>query len=134
MARPSRRSLPPSLRHLLPALAWAALAPVAAALTGCRTTPRAGQAADTQATTTLLVENRAFLDVNVYVVRSGGQRIRLGTVTGNSTGRLRIPSDVVGGIGALRFIADPVGANRSPVSEEISVRAGDEVRMIIPPG
>jgi hypothetical protein len=50
-----------------------------------------------------------------------------------STTRLTIPSSVVLGARTLRFIADPIGGNRSPVSEEINVEEGDEIGLRIPP-
>lgn len=83
--------------------------------------------------TTLRVRNQGFLDVNVYAVR-GSQRVRLGTVTGNSTQVLRIPGFLMNGITPLRFIADPIGNQRTPTSDEIVVTPGDEVQLFIPPG
>ena len=82
--------------------------------------------------TTVVVDNQALLDMTIYVL-NGGQRIRLGTATGLSTTRLTIPSSVVLGARTLRFIADPIGGNRSPVSEEINVEEGDEIGLRIPP-
>ncbi len=85
-----------------------------------------------QPETTLRVTNQAYLDMTVYVV-NGGQLTRLGIVTGNTTATLVIPRRLVFGPTTLRFQADPIGANRAPVSEEITVTAGDEVGMTIPP-
>ena len=78
------------------------------------------------------VRNDAFLDANVFVVRSG-QRYRLGTVGGHSTTLFRIPRGLVFGTTTLGFVADPIGASRTPVTEEISVSPGDEVTLQIPP-
>jgi len=39
----------------------------------------------------------------------------------------------LGGLATLRFIADPIGATRPSVSEEITVAPGDTVMMTIPP-
>ena len=78
------------------------------------------------------VENRDFLDMNVYVVRSG-QRIRLGTVTGLSTQLLPIPAALVGAGWDLRFLIDPVGSTRTPISQAIHVSPGDVVELTIPP-
>lgn len=83
-------------------------------------------------TTTLRVRNQGFLDVNIYAIR-GGQRVRLGTVTGNTTQVLRIPPFLLNGITPLRFQADPIGNQRTPTSEEIVVAPGDEVQLFIPP-
>ena len=82
--------------------------------------------------THLRVDNRAYLDMTIYVYRSS-QRVRLGVATGSSTTRMTIPANLIFGSTPLRFQADPIGANRQPISQEITVSAGDEVTLIIPP-
>ncbi len=82
--------------------------------------------------TVVRVENRAYLDMTIYVYRSS-QRMRLGTVTGNSSTKFVIPHSLMFGATPLRFQADPIGANRQPISEEINVSPGDEVVLVIPP-
>lgn len=83
-----------------------------------------------EARSTVQVENRSFSDVVVYALRSS-QRIRLGLVPAVSTRTFTVPRSLVGG--PVRFQADPIGSNRRSVSHEISVRAGDEVQMVVPP-
>lgn len=83
--------------------------------------------------TTLRVVNQGFLDMNIYVLR-GAQRLRLGTATGNATTRLTIPASLIFGATSLQFRADPIGGPRASVSQEITVSAGDEVTLQIPPG
>jgi len=78
------------------------------------------------------VENQGFSDMVIYAI-SGGQRVRLGLVTGNSTKRFTVPRYLTGGAGPIRFLADPIGGNRTPVSEEMSVQPGDLVTLTIPP-
>lgn len=78
------------------------------------------------------VDNRAFLDATVYVLR-GGQRIRLGTATGSSRTTFTLPRGLVSGATRLSFLMDFVGSSRSPVSEEITVLPGDTVMLLIPP-
>ena len=85
-----------------------------------------------QAQTTLRVQNQGFPDMNIFLLRSG-QRIRLGQVTGNTTTTLVIPSYALAGPTTLRFLADPIGGTRAPVSQEITVSPGDHVQLIIPP-
>ena len=80
----------------------------------------------------LEVQNQSFADMVIYAV-SGGQRIRLGLATGNTTKSFRLPSYLVRNGGSIRFLADPVGGNRTPVSEEMTVRPGDLVSLTIPP-
>jgi hypothetical protein len=80
----------------------------------------------------LQVENRGFSDMVIYAI-SGAQRFRLGLATGNSTKSFTIPRALLRGAGPLRFLADPIGGRRSPISEDIVVRPGDIVSLTIPP-
>jgi hypothetical protein len=83
--------------------------------------------------TTVKVVNQGFLDRNIYVYR-GSERVRLGTVSGNSTQVLTIPSTIVQSTLALRFVADPIGGRSPAATEEITVTPGDQVVLTIPPG
>ena len=87
-----------------------------------------------QPRTTLEVDNQANLDMTIYVLRSGGSRERLGTSTAHTRMTFTIPDRLIFGLTPLRFQADPIGASRAPVSQEITVSPGDTVRLIIPPG
>jgi hypothetical protein len=98
---------------------------------GCRSTG-GGTPPGQRSEAFVRVENRSMLDMTVYVVR-GGERRRLGLVNALSTQTLPIPGVLIDGAGVLRFLADPIGASRTPVSEEIVVRHGDVVQLIIPP-
>ena len=80
----------------------------------------------------LRVENRGFSDMVIYAVH-GAQRIRLGMATGNSTKSFPVPRYLVRTGGPIRFQADPIGGNRTPISEEIVVQPGDIVSLTIPP-
>ncbi len=82
--------------------------------------------------TTVQVENQSFLDVTVYVFE-GGRRVRLGMVPGVSTRTLEIPERMIFGISLLRFQVDPLGSNRTPMSQEITVAPGQELRLVVPP-
>ena len=101
------------------------------AASGCRA-PSRGAPSTQRAESFVRVDNRSMLDMTVYVIR-GGERRRLGLVNALSTQSLRIPVTLIEGAGVLRFLADPIGASRTPVSEEILVRHGDVVQLIIPP-
>lgn len=96
----------------------------------------AGRSADTSARpdgqAILQVENQGFADMVIYAV-NGGQRIRLGMATGNSTRSFPLPTYLVRTGRSLRFLADPIGGNRTPVSEEMTVQPGDIVTLTIPP-
>jgi hypothetical protein len=81
----------------------------------------------------LQVENQRFLDMNIYLITTGGARIRLGTANGNSTTTMRIPATQVFGGTEIRFLADPIGSTSTPISQGITVFPGDTVRLILPP-
>ncbi len=114
-----------------------ALVTLAAAAPGCARRRGGGESAASEsgrpARTVVRVENLGFPDMTIYVIRGGSQRIRLGLAGGNRTTVLQIPSYLVTFPTPLRFLADPVGGNRAPVSDEITVNPGDEVVITIPP-
>ncbi len=87
---------------------------------------------DPSQATTVVVNNQAVLDMNIYIVR-GGQRIRLGTANALSTTKLSVPRGIISGVTSVRFLADPIGSNRTPISEEITVAEGDEIKLMLPP-
>lgn len=118
-----------SPRRALPALALVLLS--AAPIAACGR-PRAAETGLPPVAPTLVVENRGFVDMVIYLVSSAGSRQRLGVATGSSTTRFRLPASAAS-FGNVRFLADPIGGRRTPVSEEINVRAGDEVLLTIPP-
>ena len=80
--------------------------------------------------TTLRVDNAGFLDMTVYVL-DGSQRVRLGIANSHVVTELIIPPHLVRGVTSLRFLADPIGGNRAPVSDEITVEPGDQVTLFI---
>lgn len=101
------------------------------ALTACAGQSRQEGPAPTDSAV-VQVENQGFDDMVIYAV-NGSQRVRLGLANGSSTRSFNIPSYLVGGAGSIRFLADPVGGSRAPVSEELSVQPGDVVTLTIPP-
>jgi hypothetical protein len=90
------------------------------------------QVAGDQPQTTLNVRNDNYLEHNIYLLY-GGQRIRLGVARSNTTTKLIIPSQYVFGASTIQFLADPIGATATPVSDRITVSPGDEVQLVIPP-
>jgi hypothetical protein len=80
--------------------------------------------------TLLRVDNRNFSDMTIYVLRAG-ERVRLGTVTGNSKRVLVIPEYLISGVSALQFLADPIGGRSTPITEQMTVAPGEEVQLII---
>jgi hypothetical protein len=111
---------------------WLVLALAVASL-GCRTGHGARDANDGPVRTTIDVQNEDFNDMTVYVLANGA-RTRLGIAPGNKTTVLTIPAYLLDGVPLMRFVAEPIGGNRTPVSEEVDVNPGDQLVMIIQPG
>jgi hypothetical protein len=84
-------------------------------------------------TTRVHVENRAFLDMTVYVIGDDGNRQRLGTVTGNTDQEFVIPEYIIGPANTVRFLVEPIGSNRAPISDSLPVQPGQTVTLTIPP-
>ena len=103
---------------------------VCAVLAACAS-GRGGTIQEREATY-VLVDNQALLDMTIYALR-GSQRIRLGTATGLSRTRFTLPRGIVFGATSLRFLADPIGSSRTPISHEITVSEGEEIVLRIPP-
>lgn len=82
--------------------------------------------------TTLEVDNESFNDMRIYVVQ-GGQRFRVGEVTGKNTAILKLPKSLLPGFTRLRVEAVPIGANGHSITEEISVEPGDKLSLRILP-
>jgi hypothetical protein len=60
--------------------------------------------------------------------------VRIGIASGLRKTGLTIPQGIVFGATSLRFLADPIGGNVTPVSQEITVSEGETVILRIPPG
>lgn len=111
------RVTPSTLRGLLVLLS-------VIAVTACATTGPKSPSAPRVAFVS--VENHNYLDVAVYASHPGGQRSRVGTVTGVSTATFALPRDVVS-YGSVLLVAVPIGGFGSARSGQVSVAAGDTV-------
>ena len=93
----------------------------------------AGGRAPAQEPTTLVVRNQTQYDMTIYAIRDNGQRVRLGRATSYTDARMRIPNHLIFGVTTLRFLADPLATQGSPVSNQIVVTPGEEITLTIPP-
>jgi hypothetical protein len=98
----------------------------------CAALSRNSSNSDQSQPAVLEVDNRGFLDMDVFAARSV-ERVRLGTAGGTGKTFFNIPTFLVSGVTSLRFIADPIGGNRASVSQSITVSPGDTVVLMIPP-
>ena len=104
---------------------------LAGALVGCSRN-RVVTEIDPNAKTVVFVDNQAFPDMTIYVLE-GSRRVRLGLATGHSQNEFTLPNYLIRTLTSIRFLADPIGSNRTPVSESITVSPGDRVTLRIPP-
>jgi hypothetical protein len=97
---------------------------------GCGRAPRTEPAPRSE--TAVRVVNQSYLDMNVYVVR-GGQRLRIGTVTGLTTQIFILRPDMIGPALDVQFEVHPIGGRGNPRSERITAHPGDVIELTIPP-
>jgi hypothetical protein len=90
------------------------------------------RAAPTREPTYLMVDNRGYADMRIYVF-VGSSRRSMGVAGGLKISQLTIPAHVVGTAAHLRFQADPIGSSRQAFSQELYVREGDRLTLTIPP-
>jgi hypothetical protein len=80
----------------------------------------------------LAVDNRTPSDATIYVVRSGA-RERLGLAGALGVRWFAVPGRLVTGPTQLSFVADPVGDDAEPRTEDLTVEPGDTVEMVLQP-
>jgi hypothetical protein len=101
------------------------------AAAGCH--GRAAAPPNPQAEIAVTVNNENFLDMDVFIVRSGGGRIRIGMVPGLSSRILMVRPEFLPAMSEVRFEVHPIGSDAHPMSETILVRPGDVIHLTIPP-
>ncbi|MFL5448350.1 MAG: hypothetical protein ACJ8AX_07365, partial [Gemmatimonadales bacterium] len=80
------------------------------------------------------IENRASLDMDIYVRRNDGKSNRLGFVAGGEITYFGLPPTLTAGATWVRFEARPVRSSGQPVLSEIfPVKMGEEISWSIPP-
>jgi hypothetical protein len=79
----------------------------------------------------LRVTNINWADINVYAVR-GLTRSRIGFVTSLTTRSFRVPGSSMPD-GTLRLLIDPVGSEKTYVTEAIVAASGQRVELTVMP-
>ena len=80
------------------------------------------------------IENRASLDMDIFVRRNDGRVSRLGFAPSSETTSFALPASITAGAAWIRFEARPVRASGEPtVSEPFPVKMGDEISWSVPP-
>jgi hypothetical protein len=82
----------------------------------------------------LEVINRSSLDMDVYLVRSNGQRNRIGLAPGSKTTRFALTPAQVAGVGPVTFEAVPtLRGGRGVSSDQVNVTPREVITLDIPP-
>jgi hypothetical protein len=79
------------------------------------------------------VDNENFSDMEVFLIRAGVQRIRIGMVPGLSKAVLMVRPELVSIGGDIQFEVHPIGARGNAISERMSAHPGDVIHLTIPP-
>ena len=115
--------------HLLRRSAWLASVIGVALLPACGLNKFSGRGAP-QGTVGVVVENRGFHDVNVYVVRSEGMRgARLGTVNGGATVTFKVRETELQAGGLLQLQARAIGGRSMWSSPTLFASSGMVVKL-----
>ncbi len=102
---------------------------VVALLSACSLTKLGGRGS-AQSTVTLVVENRGYADVNVYIVRSEGARgARVGMVTGGATVTFKVRETDLQAGGLMQLQARAIGGLSTWTSPTLSVNNGGVVKL-----
>lgn len=122
MARRARASTRVAWRHSIMLL-------VVALLSACSLAKLGGRGA-AQGTVALIVENRGYYDVNVFVVRSEGARgARLGTVNGGSTVTFKVRETDLQAGGLMQLQARAIAGRSTWTSPTLVVSTGGVVKL-----
>jgi hypothetical protein len=80
------------------------------------------------------IENRASLDMDIFVRRNDGRASPLGFAPAGQTTTFALPTSVTAGASWVRLEAKPVrSSGESTVSEPFPVSMGDEISWSVPP-
>jgi len=120
----------PTFPLRLSVIAWCVVHPLATV--GCARHQAAPSATpvEPRSPVALRVTNSNWSDVRIYVVR-GALRVRLGTVTTNSTVDFTIPADFLSGAGNVTLLATPVAGSGSWSTPLPATSTGDEFELVV---
>ena len=80
----------------------------------------------------LVFENQSLDQADVYVVRSGSDSRRIGTVQAGRTETLEVPKDMVF-TGTVNIVARLLARRYAPSSGQVSINPGDRLHITLPP-
>jgi hypothetical protein len=87
--------------------------------------------ANANAAVPLVVENHNTNQMDIYALRTSGERIRVGEAGSLATTTLKIPRDYLDTDGSVQLIAAPVGAPGTVRTGRLTVQPGQIVKWMI---
>ncbi len=120
--------------HRFAALLLLALAPAACAHTSPQSAEKAAPSPGV-----LRVDNQSVYDMEIFMDRQTGERVRVGSVGSRQTADLTIPPGLIVPPSTVYFLWRPLPGQRAGLApstnstgQSLAVTAGDTVRMTIP--
>jgi len=106
-----------------------ALVALLLASSSCASTGNTRRAHDDARAIRVVVDNGAWLDMNIYLESETGARIRIGTVVGSTSRTFTLRTLPFGGW--LRLVGDPIGSSEIRRSDPMSLGPGLTARWQI---
>lgn len=120
----------PSLR-VLPLLVLVLLTPACSSNPPATTNATPSDKAPPAGAATLIVDNPAAFDMDIYVVRRDGP-VRVGFAPAKETTRFTLAPGLLAGAGTIQFSAKPTRGGETVTSDVFAVQPGDELTWTIP--
>ena len=80
----------------------------------------------------ILFNNQSIEQADVYAVRSGADRYRIGTVLAGRKESLRVPSTLTIGASGVSIVARLLGSTRMPSTGTLTLISGDTIEVTLP--
>lgn len=80
----------------------------------------------------VVFHNQSIDQADVYAIGAGGQPIRVGTVFGNKTETLRIPSDIIAAANRVNIVVRVFPSSRIVASGPFALGPGDSMDVTLP--
>ena len=80
----------------------------------------------------IVFNNQSIEQADVYAVRSGSDRYRIGTVLAGRKESLRIPSSLTIGASGVSIVARLLGSSRMPTTGTLTLISGDTIEVTLP--
>lgn len=80
----------------------------------------------------VIFNNQSLSQANVYAVWAGGEQVRIGTVFGGRTEKLRVPGSITSTGTDISIVARLFASTRVPRTGPIHLAPGDTIEVTLP--